>query len=71
MIGLQVTTVSPSSSSSSRSTPWVEGCCGPMLMIIVSWRISPEASRGSWSVGMSGIGQVVVRVSTGGMNAPW
>src|SRR5690349_17633225 len=24
-------TVSPSSSSSRRSTPWVDGCCGPML----------------------------------------
>src|SRR5438067_7517210 len=34
--GLHPRTVSPSSSSTSRSTPWVEGCCGPMLMIIVS-----------------------------------
>ena len=24
-------TVSPSSSRISRSTPWVEGCCGPMF----------------------------------------
>ena len=24
-------TVSPSSSRISRSTPWVDGCCGPML----------------------------------------
>src|ERR1700728_595165 len=36
MIGLVRTTTSPSSSSMSRSTPWVEGCWGPMLMIIVS-----------------------------------
>ena len=36
MIGLQRVTVSPSSSSSSRSTPWVEGCWGPMLMIMRS-----------------------------------
>ena len=35
MIGLQRSTVSPCSSSISRSTPWVLGCCGPMLMIIV------------------------------------
>ena len=28
----------------SRSTPWVDGCCGPMLMIIVS------SSLGSWSL---------------------
>src|SRR3954468_17053034 len=32
MIGLHLTTTSPSSSSSTRSTPWVLGCCGPMLM---------------------------------------
>src|SRR5947207_9993067 len=36
MIGLQRRTVSPSSSSMRRSTPWVLGCGGPMLMIIVS-----------------------------------
>src|SRR5262249_21764937 len=35
MIGLHVTTISPSSSNSTRSTPWVLGCCGPMLM----WRV--------------------------------
>ena len=33
---LERSTVSPSSSSMMRSTPWVEGCCGPRLMIIVS-----------------------------------
>ena len=36
MIGLTRSTVSPSSSIIRRSTPWVDGCCGPMLMIIVS-----------------------------------
>src|SRR3546814_704371 len=35
-IGLVRSTISPSSSSMRRSTPWVDGCCGPMLMIIVS-----------------------------------
>ena len=34
-MGLVRSTVSPSSSSMRRSTPWVLGCCGPMLMIIV------------------------------------
>src|SRR5437868_2427285 len=29
-------TSSESSSIINRSTPWVDGCCGPMLMIIVS-----------------------------------
>src|SRR5213594_907682 len=38
MIGLARTTVSPSSSSTTRSTPWVEGCCGPMLSVMVSVR---------------------------------
>src|SRR5215213_1675504 len=35
MIGLHFTTTSPSSSSSMRRTPWVLGCCGPMLMCSV------------------------------------
>src|SRR5258708_29110724 len=38
MIGFALTIVSPSSSSTTRSTPWVEGCCGPMLSVIVSVR---------------------------------
>src|SRR5262245_43104143 len=38
MIGLAFTTVSPSSSSTTRSTPCVEGCCGPMLRVMVSVR---------------------------------
>src|SRR5689334_20953433 len=33
-------TVSPSSSSTNRSTPCVLGCCGPMLTVIVSVRSS-------------------------------
>src|SRR5262245_11073490 len=42
MIGLALTTVSPSSSSTTRSTPWVEGCCGPMLRVMVSVRTVPD-----------------------------
>src|SRR5262245_55213467 len=38
MIGLALTTVSPSSSSTTRSTPCVAGCCGPMLSVMVSVR---------------------------------
>src|SRR5262245_42586799 len=38
MIGLALTTVSPSSSSTTRSTPCVEGCCGPMFSVMVSVR---------------------------------
>src|SRR5579864_3573360 len=33
MTGRQRTTTSPSSVSSNRSTPCVEGCCGPMLTV--------------------------------------
>ena len=40
MVGDADSTVSPSSSSTSRSTPCVLGCCGPMLTVIVSVRIS-------------------------------
>src|SRR2546430_6904547 len=36
MMGLVRRTVSPSSSIMRRSTPWVDGCWGPMLMIMVS-----------------------------------
>src|SRR6185436_15182238 len=39
-VGDTDTTVSPSSSSTSRSTPCVLGCCGPMLTVIVSVRSS-------------------------------
>ena len=45
MIGLQRSTVSPCSSSMSRSTPCVLGCCGPMLMIIV-WSSSGSLAGG-------------------------
>src|SRR5580765_6009700 len=36
MVGLAERTVSPSSSSTSRSTPCVLGCSGPMLTVITS-----------------------------------
>ena len=36
MAGRMWVTVSPSISRMRRSTPWVEGCCGPMLTTIVS-----------------------------------
>ena len=39
--GLHRLIISPSNSSCRRSTPWVEGCWGPMLMII---RSSSETS---------------------------
>src|ERR671915_282087 len=41
------TTVSPSSSSTSRSTPCVLGCCGPMFTVIVSVRSSGISIRQS------------------------
>ncbi len=36
MAGRTSATVSPSSVRTSRSTPWVDGCCGPMLITIRS-----------------------------------
>src|SRR5215212_5834590 len=40
IVGDIARTVSPSSSSTRRSTPCVLGCCGPMLTVIVSVRSS-------------------------------
>jgi hypothetical protein len=40
MVGITDWMTSPSSSSTSRSTPWVLGCWGPMLTVIVSVRSS-------------------------------
>src|SRR6267143_2296316 len=34
MSGVALTTISPSSTSSRRSTPWVDGCCGPIEIVI-------------------------------------
>ena len=39
--------ISPSSSSTSRSTPCVLGCCGPMLTVIVSVRMFRHRVRSS------------------------
>ena len=52
MIGLHRSTVSPWSSSINRSTPCVDGCCGPMLMIMV-W--SSSASSGIAERGRLGL----------------
>src|SRR5277367_5119881 len=41
MSGTIFSTVSPSISMTRRSTPWVDGCCGPMLRTMV---VSPEPS---------------------------
>src|SRR5688572_2352907 len=34
MSGVVLTTISPSSTSSRRNTPWVDGCCGPIEIVI-------------------------------------
>src|SRR5207247_325666 len=44
MTGSALTISSPSSSRTIRRTPWVEGCCGPMLRIISSVRSSPSVT---------------------------
>src|SRR5206468_5057331 len=50
MCGTQRTTVSPSSSSTSRSTPCVAGCCGPMLISMCS----PSSSGSTAGAALSG-----------------
>src|SRR5207244_2869067 len=50
MSGVHFTTISPSSTSSRRNTPWVEGCCGPIeIVICVS---SGRSTTSNWD-GMS------------------
>src|SRR5918998_6549225 len=49
MCGMHRTTVSPSSSSTSRSTPCVAGCCGPMLMSMCSPSSSGSSAGGASS----------------------
>ena len=44
MIGLTSRTTSPSSVVSSRSTPWVAGWCGPMLIVKSSSLLLRSAS---------------------------
>ena len=48
MPGRMLFTVSPSHSTIRRSTPWVEGCWGPMLMTRVS-SLRSACSRAIWS----------------------
>src|SRR5208282_3386833 len=51
MSGIMRTTVSPSISSSTRSTPWVDGCCGPMFRIMVrSWPGSSTGVGVKWAI---------------------
>ena len=51
MTGLQRSTVSPWSSIITRSTPWVLGCWGPMLMIMVSSPVGTSStSSGRWGM---------------------
>src|SRR3989304_2073152 len=72
--GMQVMTRSPSSSRIRRSTPCVEGCCGPMLRMTVSplsarsetrWRYS--ARRGSSKGAASSVVPLSVTDASGGM----
>src|SRR5215218_11222198 len=49
MIGLTSRTSSPSSVQNRRSTPWVAGCCGPMLTV------KSSVSGSSSSTGVSAV----------------
>src|SRR5579863_3139616 len=51
MSGIRRTTVSPSISSSTRNTPCVDGCCGPMFRIMVrSWPGSSTGVGVRWAI---------------------
>src|ERR1700681_706139 len=61
MSGIMRTTVSPSISSSTRSTPWVDGCWGPMFRIMV--RSCPGSSTGvgfRWAISFIAISAVAL-----------
>src|SRR5215212_8368993 len=53
MSGTHLTTISPSSTSSSRSTPCVEGCCDPneMVICVSSGRSTTSNCGGRFVVG--------------------
>src|SRR5690349_19189711 len=55
MTGLQATTFSPSSSSTTRSTPCVLGCWGPMLSVMVSLRTVADLLGGEFLQGRRGL----------------
>src|SRR5262249_16913351 len=55
MSGMALTTVSPSRTSSSRSTPCVEGCCGPNETVI---RVS-ESGSGFRSIQIEDVGTTI------------
>src|SRR5438874_281757 len=60
MSGVHFTTISPSSTSSRRNTPWVEGCCGPIeIVICVS---SGRSTTSNWG-GMAPISDFGFRIS--------
>src|SRR5215467_14676642 len=61
MSGMADVIVSPSSSSSNRSTPCVDGCCGPMLRVM---RRSPDEASASGSavaIGLRGSSLMIRR----------
>src|SRR5262245_52461223 len=62
MCGSTCETISPSVRSTSRSTPCVLGCCGPILTSISSVRTSNSTTRGSSSA-------VTIRVQGSGFGS--
>src|SRR2546430_1622841 len=54
---------SPSVRRTSRSTPWVLGCCGPMLTSISSVRTSNSMTVGSGVVAIRGSVKVAIIIS--------
>ena len=48
MSGMASFITSPSARTTKRSTPWVEGCCGPMLSVMSSVT-KPPSSVSRWT----------------------
>src|SRR5579884_1609737 len=67
MWGMTRTTVSPSSSTTSRSTPCVAGCCGPMLSNMCSPPRSGSAPGGGGAATPSGTRTTSPRAPTPGV----
>src|SRR5258706_1630962 len=66
MTGMHSTTFSPESFRTRRSTPWVEGCCGPMLRMSSSVSSPSSSMTGSSICVSSRVGRVSASVLRSG-----
>src|SRR6185295_12042868 len=71
MSGVDFTTISPSSTSSSRNTPCVDGCCGPIEIVICvsSGRSTISNCGGMLTVELITVSSFEFQVSSSAVNA--